>query len=240
MRKKIWLLIPVFTALCFCLAMKRDALPQLKTDACRSVKQLKTNTAASEVYLPVRLPSPQNFQYYSQVDPRWKDYLYGGRDPMAKYGCGPTVLAMLVSSLTQECVTPVDMAQWAAANGCFSPGGGSRHNLIPDGCAAFGLKVESLNIHTAEALTMPLYYHKLIVLLMGPGHFTQKGHFIILTGVDKNGRITVADPFNADNSSISWPAQLLLDELSGKASSGGPIWVISAPEGEKPVSGHLP
>lgn len=240
MRKKIWLLLPVFAALCFCLAMKPEALQQIRIYANSSTKQRKTNTAVSEVCFPVQLPSLQTFHYYSQIDPLWKNYLYGGRDPMSKYGCGPTVLAMLVSSLTPECVTPVEMAQWSAENGCYSPGGGSRHNLIPDGCAAFGLKVESLNIRTAEALKMPLYYHKLIVLLMGPGHFTQKGHFIILTGVDKNGMITVADPFNADNCSISWPAQLLLDELSDKASSGGPIWVISAPEAENKNPVHLP
>lgn len=230
MRKKIGLLIPVFAALCFCLAMKPEVLPQKKPCAYRSIKQQKTNTEASEVCLSVRLPSPPFFQYYSQLDPRWSNYLYGGRDPMAKYGCGPTVLAMLVSSLTSECITPVEAAQWAAANGCYSPGGGSRHNLIPDGCAAYGLKVESLAVRSEEALKMPLYYNKLIVLLMGPGHFTQKGHFIILTGVDKNGMITVADPFNEDNCSIAWPAQLLLDELSRKAVSGGPVWVISAPE----------
>ena len=230
MRKKIWLLIPIISALCFCLAMKPDVLSHRNACARKTLKWEKINAAVSEVCLPAQLPSQSAFQYYSQIDPRWKDYLYGGRDPMSKYGCGPTVLAMLVSSLTPECVTPVDMAQWAAGHGYFSPGGGSRHSLIPDGCAAFGLKVESLSVHTEEALRMPLYYHKLIVLLMGPGHFTQKGHFIILTGINENGMITVADPFNEENCSIAWPAQLLLDELSDKAVSGGPVWVVSAPE----------
>ena len=54
--------------------------------------------------------------YYNQSDVRWADYLYGGQDPMKKYGCGPTALAMIVSSFTNQTLLPPDMADWAATN----------------------------------------------------------------------------------------------------------------------------
>lgn len=38
--------------------------------------------------------------YYNQADARWGDYLYGGQDPMKKYGCGPTAVAMIINSFS--------------------------------------------------------------------------------------------------------------------------------------------
>lgn len=230
MKKKLLIMIPAALALFLCLTLKAEALslPGFNTSACP--KYRKNDSRVSGAAVSLHLTLEPSFQYYSQVDPLWKDYLYGGRDPMGKYGCGPTVLAMLVSNLTDTPATPVEMADWAAAHGYWSPGGGSRHSLISEGAAAFGLKVESLSLRSPEALKMPLYYNKLIVLLMGPGHFTQKGHFIILTGVARDGSIMVADPFNALNNTEGWPAELLLKELSHNATAGGPVWVISALE----------
>lgn len=228
MKKKLLIIIPAVLALFLCLALKADALSLPVFNASVCPKFRKNESKVSEAAVSLHLTLEPSFQYYSQVDPLWKDYLYGGRDPMGKYGCGPTVLAMLVSNLTDTAVTPVEMADWAAAHGYWSPGGGSTHKLISEGSAAFGLKVESLSLRSPEALKMPLYYNKLIVLLMGPGHFTQKGHFIILTGVARDGNIMVADPFNALNNTTGWPPELLLNELSHNATAGGPIWVISS------------
>jgi hypothetical protein len=35
---------------------------------------------------------------------------------------------------------------------------------------------------------------KLVVVIMGKGHFTSSGHFIVLCGVTSEGKILVADP----------------------------------------------
>ena len=65
--------------------------------------------------------------YYSQGDVRWADYLYGGADPMKKYGCGPSATAMLISSFSSmgADVTPIEIADWSAANGYYAAQGGS-------------------------------------------------------------------------------------------------------------------
>ena len=64
---------------------------------------------------------------------------------------------------------------------------------------------------------------------MRQGHFTNNGHFIILHGATLSGEILVADPNSLERSLTAWDPQLILDELSKNAVSGGPIWVISSP-----------
>ncbi len=59
--------------------------------------------------------------YYNQSDVRWADFLYGGRDPLHSYGCGPTALAMVVTSFTEHTLSPSDMAAWAADHNTGPP-----------------------------------------------------------------------------------------------------------------------
>ena len=54
--------------------------------------------------------------YYNQLDKRYASKPYG-TDDIGTYGCGPTCMAMVVSSLTNETVDPVEMARWAYENG---------------------------------------------------------------------------------------------------------------------------
>ena len=67
----------------------------------------------------------------------------------------------------------------------------------------------------------------LFVALMTRGHFTERGHFIILRGVTLEGRVLVADPNSRERSLAAWEPQLILDELSSSRSSGAPLWRIS-------------
>ncbi|WP_049728557.1 C39 family peptidase [Dorea sp. D27] len=166
---------------------------------------------------------------YSQSDPSWAGYLYGGRDPMASYGCGPTALAIAVTSLTGQSVSPVDTAKWSYANGYFSPGRGSVHGLIPRGAESYGLKAEKLAAITPDSLRMVLSADKLLVLLMGPGDFSDTGHFIVAYGYDSSGCILIADPASPERSSVTWAAETLISQLSKTARDGGPVWVLSKP-----------
>ena len=50
--------------------------------------------------------------YYNQLDERWADLPYG-TDNIGGYGCGPTSMAIVVSSLTDQTVDPPTMAEWA-------------------------------------------------------------------------------------------------------------------------------
>lgn len=167
------------------------------------------------------------FVYYNQADEAWASLPFG-KDPIGKYGCGPTALSMAVSSFTGHGANPAEMAAWAAEAGYWAPRSGSYLSIIPGAAREFGLNCRSLQNCTAEELTQDLAAgHGVVVALMGPGHFTKSGHFILLRGVTLEGKILVADPNSRENSLTPWDPQTILDELSTSTSSGAPLWLLS-------------
>lgn len=166
--------------------------------------------------------------YYNQADPEWCSQPYG-KDTLGKYGCGPTTLAMAVSSLTGTAQTPEGVAQWAVKNGYWARHGGSYLSIV-GGAEALGLRVESGTGCGADRLRQELAGGKMAVALMTKGHFTNGGHFILLRGVTLDGSVLVADPNSRDRSLTVWDPQLILDELSKSRNDGAPLWFISPAE----------
>lgn len=164
--------------------------------------------------------------YYNQNDARWAEQLYGDQDPLSGYGCGPTVLAMLVTSFSNQSYSPSDMAKWAADNQYWSAGSGTRHSFIPDGGAAFGFQVVPFHNYTEEGIISELSSGHVLVALLGPGSFTSTGHFIIIADYWTGTQVRIADPASLENTQIPWDIQTLLNELKYSANSGGPIWSI--------------
>ena len=165
--------------------------------------------------------------YYNQNDVRWADALYGGRDPIASYGCGPTALAMLVTSFTNQTYTPADMAYWAASNNYWSAGAGTKHNFFLEGAAAFGFHASSFQNFTPEGIISELKSGHVLVALMGPGQFTNAGHFIIIYDYWSGNQVSIADPASLERTQIPWDIQTLISELAYGANGGGPLWSIS-------------
>lgn len=167
--------------------------------------------------------------YYRQGDERWGQLLYG-TDYISTHGCGPTAMAIVVSTLTDTVIDPPSMAQWAVEHGYWARRSGSYHSIVIGTARAFGLNAESFPSRDIDHLREQLLSGKLFVALMGPGHFTRGGHFIVLRGVTLSGDILVADPASEEHSLMVWDPQLLLDELSRSTNDGSPLWVISIPE----------
>lgn len=162
--------------------------------------------------------------YYNQLDKRYASKPYG-TDDIGTYGCGPTCMAMVVSSLTNETVDPVEMARWAYENGYWCSKSGSYHSLIPGAAKAWGLPVQGCGKDEGQRLVDALSQGKLVVALMLKGHFTRSGHFIVLRGVE-NGKILVADPASYTRSQQTWDLSIILNEASSRAGAGGPFWII--------------
>ena len=162
--------------------------------------------------------------YYNQLDKRYAHKPYG-TDDIGTYGCGPTCMAMVVSSLTNETVDPVEMAHWAYENGYWCSRSGSYHSLIPGAAKAWGLPVQGCGKTEGQRIVDALSQGKLVVAIMLKGHFTSSGHFIVLRGVE-NGKILVADPANYTRSQQAWDLSIILNEASGRADAGGPFWII--------------
>ena len=162
--------------------------------------------------------------YYNQLDERYADKPYG-TDRIGKSGCGPTAMAIVVSSLTDDMVDPAEMAEWAYQHGYWCKGSGSYHSLIPGAAEAWGLPVSGCSASEPQRIVDALTAGKLVVAIMAKGHFTKSGHFIVLRGV-QDGKILVADPASYQRSGQSWDLSIILDEASRRAGAGGPFWII--------------
>lgn len=163
--------------------------------------------------------------YYNQLDERWKTEAYG-TDNIGGYACGPTSMAIVISSLTSNSMDPIQMSQWAFENGYWCSGSGSYHSLIPGAAEEWGLKVEGCTASEPQRIVDALANGKLVVAIMTKGHFTSSGHFIVLRGVTADEKILVADPASYSRSEKEWDLNIILNEASKHAGAGGPFWII--------------
>ncbi len=163
--------------------------------------------------------------YYNQMDERYANKPYG-TDDIGRYGCGPTSMAIVISSLTTDTIDPAQMAEWSYKHGYWCSESGSYRSLIPDAAKAWGLEVEGCGKRSPQRIVDALSAGKLIVAIMNKGHFTNGGHFIVLRGVTSGGQIMVADPASRSRSETLWSLSLIIDEASSNTSNGGPFWII--------------
>ena len=170
--------------------------------------------------------------YFDQTDEAREGQRYG-TDLLRTHGCGPTAMAMAVSSLTGGTVDPEEMAALCVEQGYWCRGHGSYLSIVQGVAGAFGLSCEALDLEAldAEELTLRLSTGDIAVALMTKGHFTKGGHFILLRGVTLSGEILVADPASRDRSLIPWDLSLILEELSPSRHDGAPLWLLSRPAG---------
>jgi hypothetical protein len=163
--------------------------------------------------------------YFNQLDAKYADEPYG-TDRIGTHGCGPTALAIVISSLSENIADPIEMASWSVANGGWVQEQGSYHSLIPNAAKTFGLAVEGDVQNEPQKIVDALADGKLVIAIMGKGHFTSSGHFIVLRGVTAEGKILVADPASYKRSEQEWDFSLILDEARKGAAAGGAFWIL--------------
>lgn len=138
--------------------------------------------------------------YFNQREEPWGSASYGNgwAGTIAANGCGPTSMAMVLSSLTGNYVTPIQMANYATANGHVMPGdGGSYWSLFPSAARSYGLSCTQT--YSRSAVVDALSRGALVITSQDNSlgnYWTYGGHFIVLTGVNSDGRITVNDPWS--------------------------------------------
>lgn len=137
-----------------------------------------------------------------QWDERWGYEQYSGGF-LGYTGCGPTNLAMVVLYLTgDKTVNPKTVAEYAESAGYSVPGSGSSWTLISEGCEHYG--VHATEVPMAEdRIKAKLDAGCPIIINVGPGDFTDSGHFMTLTGYDSEG-FMINDPNSRANSEKHW------------------------------------
>ena len=147
-----------------------------------------------------------------QWDQRWGYSKYGS-NMMALTGCGPTCLSMVCLYFLQDAkYTPRYVADFSQENGHYAKGAGTSWTLMSRGAKALGLNVDTISPN-ASVIMKNLEKGYLVICAMGPGTFTEFGHFILLAGA-QDGKAIVHDPNSATNSQMLWNVSDFTDEIS--------------------------
>ncbi len=158
---------------------------------------------------------PELFQW----DPRWGYAVYAG-NLMGISGCGPTALSMAAIYLTGDTsLTPKFVAEYAEKNGYSSPGDGTAWTLFSQGAQGLGLRSREIPLVKAY-IDSALENGAVVALILGPGDFTNSGHYILLTGVTPEG-YRIRDPNNPANNKTVWSYQRLENQIRN-------IWALTA------------
>ena len=149
---------------------------------------------------------------FLQWDERWGYETYGD-DFLAVTGCGPTSLSMVYCGLTGDTWwNPGRMAQKAEDEGYYVEGAGSSWSLMTDGARSMGLTVEGVNLDR-DSLETALKHQMPVICSVEPGDFTTEGHFLVMTGIDDAGKISVNDPNSRRKSQKTWEIDRMLDQI---------------------------
>ena len=130
------------------------------------------------------------FVFYSQNDRRWANTKIGDKS-MSDAGCGPTSIAMTISQLTGEEITPDTIA----ALGKKELPGYSTYNLFPEIAKKFGMNYEDTE---NEADIIRNLKEGTPVLLSGRGNgidspYTKDGHIVVANNI-QGDNVFVSDP----------------------------------------------
>ena len=146
-----------------------------------------------------------------QWDHRWGYSMYGDKE-MGLTACGPTCLSMVCMYYYQDATyTPRYVANLAQYFGYYTVGVGTEWSLMSEGARKLGLQVYTISPN-ATLVMESLKAGNLVILAMGPGVFTDNGHFILLTGVE-DGLAVIHDPNSRTNSSQLWDLYSVADQI---------------------------
>lgn len=160
---------------------------------------------------------------FLQTDQKWAHKPYGSSNIKIS-GCGITSVSMVVTGLTGNTVIPPQVAEWAGPR-YYVKGAGSSWSLFDGAAKRYGLKVKQINKRDIQTILNNLKQGNPIIVSMGRGDFTRAGHFIVLTGVTSDGKITVNDPNSSTRSKKTWSLSTIISQSSKKGNA--PFWAFS-------------
>ena len=180
-----------------------------------------TNQSATITNVHDIEPEPQS-TYYSQNDPRWASVKFKQSDgtddgaTIGNTGCGPTAMAMAISDVTGETVTPIAMAKLAQESGDRDDTG-TNWNFVNTAANAYNVDSAQVKSPSASTISTTLSSGEPVVLLgqsstnTSSSPYTANGHYVVATGLDSRGYVKINDPRGLDHS-ISVPASDLASE----------------------------
>ena len=161
---------------------------------------------------------PGSIPLLLQWDERWGYSTYG-TSIIAISGCGPTCMAMVASGLNQDpSITPAKVASFGTQHSYVDEENNTYWSFMREAGASWNLSCYEGLLNETQVSAELSAGHP-IICSVGPGNFTQIGHFIVLTGYE-NGNVTVNDPFSKANSETLWNFSQIKDQIRA-------MWVYS-------------
>ncbi len=153
-----------------------------------------------------------------QWDERW-GYAPYGTGIVATSGCGPTCMAMVAAGLNQDVtITPAKVAAYGTTYGYVDEENNTYWRFMDEAGSNWNLNSRG-GMFSEEQISAELSQGHPVICSMGPGDFTQIGHFIVLTGYE-NGNVKVNDPFSIKNSDTMWSFAYIKDQIKA-------MWIFS-------------
>lgn len=178
-------------------------------------KDKESLKAAAYEPIPEDEPSCNGFPLLYQWDERWGYMIYND-SPIAVGGCGPTCVSIVAVGLTgNRELTPQYLADISTKYHCYVEGGGSTWDLMTIGAGKVGLSAKQLKVWSTKNVKNELENGRPIIMNVGPGDFTEVGHYIVVTKLNDDGTIKINDPNSAINSEKNWDIQRVLDQAKG-------------------------
>lgn len=169
------------------------------------------NTKEYQKYMKKSKFKVTDVVYYNQYDYGNASY---GDDTISNSGCGPTSAAMILSTFLDEEVTPQMACDFSAVNGHLVVGG-TEDAFFDDIFNEYGVSYTKEE-QTEENIISSLEDGNLIIAHVGPSEFTKSGHFIVLSGLDENGNVIVADPASRRRTELTWSSSYIANIRRGQ------------------------
>ena len=143
--------------------------------------------------------------YYMQTDSRWKNKNYsapGEKKTIGSAGCGVACSAMVIATLKNKNITPVETANWSMAHGYKALNQGTYYTYFVPQFKEYGIECKRLNSSNLYGKSSSTYHtealnalknNNWVIACMGKGTWTSSGHFVLVYGY-KDGYVYINDP----------------------------------------------
>jgi hypothetical protein len=155
-----------------------------------------------------------------QTDSRWKDIMYSitgdKKQTIGSSGCGPTCAAMVIQTLRNNGVTPVQKCAWALKNGYRTKNQGTSFAYFVPQLAIYNIKAEQTSDYSTALAA--LIAGKMVIGRARAGLWTSSGHYILAYGVD-GVDVLVLDPNSQAAARSKAPLSIFRAQVS-------PFWIV--------------
>ena len=159
--------------------------------------------------------------YYSQLDERWANEPYNSvYYDIGKSGCGVTSMAMIISSLSSQNVTPLDMAEYSKSIDTAKEG--TDISFFSKAAKKYGLEAtDSYWVYSyyVDKVINDLNEGSMYIANLKPGSVWSGGHFLVITEYQQkeDGNWFVAYDPNYSKGKNYYKNNVIIDEnVEGK------------------------